>query len=412
MNADPHTTGVKGMFAPFKTTFKLNPECPSGSGGTVPPPRLVITGIGDSGTRGVRNLLARIGLRMCDIVNSASDNECTMVAHNHVYSLLACTHGHITASGYQRCTTPFRAAVATEVDGVARSWQCVVTRHAADHPHQYRQSALPWGFKNPRHIYLLPVLEQLYAAATMPVVVARDPRDICSGSNMGQYDELRRYGHFRDCYSWWASVWSDVLEGDATRRIVIVRIEDLVLPAPRDSLNVVTCLAHYARLTPMNTTAALQELQHMHTFASSYGGRRKTDSMRSQLIKQTSQGTQSTPLWNTLTSWLSLGHSRMAARSTPAGAALASAPAASAAPTSPAAGAGAATMATPRVHRHGSHARNATNASSTTLPDLQRVMRLLGYSATAYTTQAPAFVPSEHRHFCAPGYSVFGTSTE
>ena len=334
-----------------QTTFRIPSTCPNVSSSShVPPPKVVIAGIGDSGTRGVRNLLYKLGVQMCSIVNPASDNECSMLPHNNIYSLLACTRGHVSASGYATCGKAFTAAVDAEADGVARSWHCLGDR-----------SERLWGFKNPRHVYLLPVIEHLYAAATMPILVARDPRDVCTGSNTGQFNELRRYGRYNDCFAWWASTWSDILEGDGAKRFVIVRIEDLVLPEPRAdgaSMAVVHCLAKHAKLGDINTTTALSELQVMHGFAGSYGGSRHSSSTRQALITRTAPyvpGSQpSKPAWH---SWFWRSSSS----------------------------------------NGGGGGGNTTTSSDT----VQRVMRLLGYSLSAYSTQAPAFTPSAHKRVCA-----------
>ena len=89
-----------------QTTFRIPSTCPNVSSSShVPPPKIVIAGIGDSGTRGVRNLLYKLGVQMCSIVNPASDNECSMLPHNNIYSLLACTRGHV----YLASPSPYRS---------------------------------------------------------------------------------------------------------------------------------------------------------------------------------------------------------------------------------------------------------------------------------------------------------------
>ena len=272
-----------------------------------PPPTVIIMGIGDSGTRGVKLLLNRLGVRMCDAVNPSEDNELTMPPHELIPALLRCSNGHISASGYARCDDdcraagggPFSNATALEADGVARTWRCL---GADDARAAAAEQPAPWGFKNPRHIYLLPVVERLFGAATTPLLVARDPRDICSGTNQDQYVAFTRLfsGVFGDCFGWWASTWRDVLEGDAAARFVLVRIEDLVLPgpprggvplrSPSEGLGVVECIARHARLGSPDAQTASRELTYMHRFASSYAGARRTLATRKKLVERTARG--------------------------------------------------------------------------------------------------------------------------
>ena len=217
----------------------------------VPRPNIVIVGIGDSGTRGVRSALGAIGLaESSNVLNKAGDDGETNVATLAIKPLLNASSGTISADGY-RSSNPgaWNTAVWMEQIGALH-----VKKVAAPVTGQ------PWGFKSPREVYLLPVLTEAYSGAnafgprTTFLVVARDLRDLCTGANQDQFklfaslmgigvsdteaseDAASTHASLA-CFQFAAKVWRQVppsLGGQATASgstatsLSVVRIEDLV----------------------------------------------------------------------------------------------------------------------------------------------------------------------------------------
>ena len=155
-----------------------------------------------------------------------------------------------------------------------------------------------WAFKNPRHLWLQPVLQELYGNATLAVLVARDPRDLCMSHQQKKNDggtggggASGRFSASLDdlepCLAGWARTWSGILEGDgAMARFAIVRIEDLVVPDPSApgaaSLDVLSCVTRQVHgMKRFTLGAAAHALGTMHSHSSSYGGGYLTHADRS-----------------------------------------------------------------------------------------------------------------------------------
>jgi len=280
LTADAKPVGADGIAAQaqvIRKQLELRSQCklpPAGQ--AIKSPSAAITGVGDSGTRGVVQLLEAVGLRFSELrTPSTGDNTCTKDAQRAISNLTRCSGGVISASAYhgQACTEAFAIAKELEADGVAMTWESI----------KHNQDA--WGFKNPRHLYLQPVLQDLYGNQTLAVLVARDPRDICTGDNQHQYDTyltesidaqdgLPSSGSILSCYEWWAHTWTGVLEGDgAMERTVVVRIEDLVLPSLDTSLGVLGCVTKQIwGLGAYGRDVARDALIYSHSFNASYGG--------------------------------------------------------------------------------------------------------------------------------------------
>lgn len=143
------------------------------------------------------------------------------------------------------------------------------------------------GVQNPLHAYLQPVLQELYGDRTLALLVARDPRDICTGKNQGQFHALRdvqagcdglNSSCVGDCFDWWAGFWRDLFLGDGSMtRFLVIRIEDLVTPNPKRSSTSINALGCIARQLGMKYSRepAVQALSEMHVHASSYLGTKR-----------------------------------------------------------------------------------------------------------------------------------------
>jgi len=81
-------------------------------------------------------------------------------------------------------------AIETERAAATRTLDCAINDTALSPDSM--PANFKWGYKNPRHIYLMPVLDEAFNGKQKMVAVARDFRDLCSGSNRGQ---MRDYFH-------------------------------------------------------------------------------------------------------------------------------------------------------------------------------------------------------------------------
>ena len=147
-------------------------------------PNVVIFGIGDSGTRGVRTLYHVGGVAMCNETNGADDDWPSRVSDACIDHLLMTNRGKMSIASYRQASNhAFKRAVIAERFGANQSHTCAIR---ADNV----TKAAPWGFKGPRKIYMLPVMQEAWKLSrkrTQLVLVARDPRDICTGDNQQQF---------------------------------------------------------------------------------------------------------------------------------------------------------------------------------------------------------------------------------
>jgi len=174
--------------------------------------------------------------------NPAHDDIMSRPALASVVPLLNASGGVISRQGYMKNQAAWRMAVNFEKLGAHAS-------HKVAAP----VTGQPWGYKSPRQIFMLPAMDEAFSSAvgpasTLQLVVARDPRDICTGSNLMEFKMYASsmgfavdgalYKHQQsDCLLWWGELWGQVLPslgGEAvpsasiTSRIAVVRIEDLV----------------------------------------------------------------------------------------------------------------------------------------------------------------------------------------
>lgn len=239
--------------ASLQTRSFLRPGSPLNNQGVAvssDAPNLVIAGVGNSGTRGVKDLMQKLGLQMCYDVNDSQDNMKTdpgfhPKVRKALKSLLEGDGGRISLAAYQRDSPQFQSLVSWQEKAVAETARC-----AREGSH-----AGPWGFKNPQQLYLWPISKHLYGDRSKLLLVARDPRDICSSRNQIQFNTYcesllgRRCGGESDCYSFWAKLNSDFLDENAnTDSVRLVRIEDLAVPEPEVSRARVECLLDFSGL--------------------------------------------------------------------------------------------------------------------------------------------------------------------
>jgi len=133
--AIPHQASIKGQVLPGGQ-FALEEI----DGNADAHPTVLITGIGDSGTRGVEDLLLHLGLNICmkSLHDDTLDGDYTKGARHYYAPILTASRGSI--SSFQRQAAMFKEAVETEKKGAARVAECV----------KKKRHARPLGLQEPR----------------------------------------------------------------------------------------------------------------------------------------------------------------------------------------------------------------------------------------------------------------------
>lgn len=252
---------------------------------------IIIAGVGDSGTRGVKELMEKLGVDMCWDTNDSQDNQRTdPLLHpkviQHLKNILRHKH-RISLSAYQEDASSFQALVRWQKQQVSSTYRCAQS---------FAVKPALWGFKNPQQLYMWPISEYAFGGNSRLLVVLRDPRDICTSRNQNQFkmycdSVLGRpcANDEDDCYSFWAKLFSDFLDEHSMKDTVkFVRIEDLSVSDPALSRRTVQCLLSFANIEERSSLfssllsylptalAGPDEIQHalepLHAHRSSYLG--------------------------------------------------------------------------------------------------------------------------------------------
>lgn len=276
----------------------------AGSPGSVP--SLIIAGVGGSGTRGVADLMENLGLHMCEYVNAAQDNLDTDPSEHpgikEKLKRLLHVGGHrISVEAYQQDPATFKELVAWQKQQVERTRMCSIW--------QMNEDGI-WGFKNPQQLYLWPMSQYAYGNQSRLLLVVRDPRDVCSSHNHHQFNDYcesvlgRTCVGESDCFSFWAKVHSELLDGKAAQgTLTFVRIEDLSVPEPSVARARVECMLSSAGMAKaagfssyLNSFLNIPDkietaLRPVHAHSTSYMGQHygASDEERHRLIKLTSE---------------------------------------------------------------------------------------------------------------------------
>jgi len=266
-------------------------------------PSTVIVGICDSGTRGVEQMVVNLGFKVCQesLHESSLDNDLTKGLNDFINPILEFAEGSI--SDRQLSAPNFSDAVATELAGAAESLSCILGEDETS----LEAGHLTWGYKNPDHIFLLPVIDAAFEQKSKYLIVARDPRDSCTAHNRGQ---LHHYGtHFldeqQDCWQFWAKVWDSVLNTyEHDHRVKVVRVEDLVMPDPtRNSISFAKLqqVVDFMNISPTEEEM-IAELQGMHAYQDSYMGHHynMTDEDRQSLLSDIAARPDNTMLFKSM----------------------------------------------------------------------------------------------------------------
>ena len=183
---------------------------------------IVVAGTGGSGTRAVVKFLVKCGVDMGETNGVGDALAFVGLLDRHINSVLELTRD----SNYDPANLPsqLRAEVVADYLEAAR-------KHRPK-----RSGAGKWGFKNPRHIFLLPLLNIALPKATF-IHVVRDGRDMLLSGNKRQpsahFESLfgRLFSHSHEDI---ARFWSRTNAGTNRfgrntlgKRYITVRIEDL-----------------------------------------------------------------------------------------------------------------------------------------------------------------------------------------
>jgi Sulfotransferase family len=191
---------------------------------------IVIGGSGGSGTRAVARFLAAIGVQMGEHLNGSAD---ALAFVDTLDALISPILQNTRSLDYDPNGLP--------VDLVARAVEMI--HSAADSHCAPSDRGGRWGFKNPRHMFLLPILNRTFPEFVF-VHVLRDGRDMLFSDNQNQ---LRRYysdlfGRPRDvtleaAAAFWSMVNLQTASYSARvlkSRYMLLRLEDFCGEARQD----------------------------------------------------------------------------------------------------------------------------------------------------------------------------------
>lgn len=190
---------------------------------------IVVAGTGGSGTRAVVKFLVRCGVGMGETNGVGDAIAFVGLLDRHINCVLELTR----SCNYNPSDLPaqLREKIVTDYQ-----------RAAYEHRPKQNGGGI-WGFKNPRHIFLLPLLSCALPNATF-VHLVRDGRDMLLSENVRQpnahFDALfgRSFAHTHDDIArFWSRTNAATRQfGKDTlgRRYLNVRIEDLWGPDRRD----------------------------------------------------------------------------------------------------------------------------------------------------------------------------------
>mmetsp|Transcript_8250 Transcript_8250/g.9167 ORF Transcript_8250/g.9167 Transcript_8250/m.9167 type:complete len:370 (-) Transcript_8250:69-1178(-) len=243
-------------------------------------PDIVIMGFGDSGTRGVKKMMQALGVAMCHKKNPSGDNWLTEKTHAYIPALLQAAKGHVSSARGYMSSTVFLEAVQAELLAANTTWQCAMEDRGLSE--ESLPTSFKWGFKNPKQLYLLPVMDVAFHGKQNMLAVARDPRDVCTAHNQIQF---KRFGVIvlrnsstekrGRCLEFWSALWASVLQEYAhNEKFLIARIEDLVIHDPTTSSKSYETLKRMVELAGISpsTDEMHTQLEIAHRYKDSYMG--------------------------------------------------------------------------------------------------------------------------------------------
>jgi hypothetical protein len=215
---------------------------------------LVVGGIGDSGTRAVREVLRLFGVQMLahSKVNIPGDSEIFQAAYPLVDSHHT-IHHLMAVDLYTPAVKHAKKIDYSEIDSLGKEdqWQlgrqfiALQTYTSMNYSRLQRIHGKPlglWGFKHPRTSLMLPFFEAALGNDGFRFLhVLRDPKEVVFGNNQQVFDSLcdLYYGHICEKgpgkkLEFWVDLNHDILRFVKSNRLLAsrylpIRIEDLVL---------------------------------------------------------------------------------------------------------------------------------------------------------------------------------------
>jgi len=154
-------------------------------------------------------------------------------------------------------------------------------------------------------------MDEAFHNKTKYLIVARDPRDICTAHNQGQVNAFKQYfrgGGHDDCYQYFATLWRHVLGAyHGSDRVKVVRIEDLVRPPDAHesrpkARRVVKDMLRFLGISKKSKAAIDHQLNLMHKYKGEYGGHHYDmgPDDRDRILDQVSHRRNSKQLFNAM----------------------------------------------------------------------------------------------------------------
>lgn len=239
--------------------------------GVLGAPSVVVGGIGDSGTTAVIGALHRLGLVHCDKLNMFLEPVWAYYAPDGtprgivIRKLLESGNNQMTQAAYQTYPEQWEKALGLAHIASTKIGACIAEQYGRKA--RKALAGLTWGWKEPHWGWMLPVMDSAYELQTKYLIIARDPRDICTGDMQDQFHEYGEMLWIDNCHEWWAGYWNQLLNNyENTDRMRVVRIEDLVVPEPgreSTSLEVLQCVLKHVGLAAEGSAVvnALTELR-------------------------------------------------------------------------------------------------------------------------------------------------------
>ena len=275
------------------------------------PPTVIVSGVGDSGTRGMVEYLRRAGtVHMCDRGQSKQlDCDTTKPCQDHISQLLSKTKADVTSKLNETKMRKADDAAFHETVRCEKEKSQFIHNHSnfsATATTNVNEQKRLWGYKNPRHAYIAPAIAHAFRNDTAQLVVVRHPYDVCSGHNRRQFTDFGRYFNAtNNCVAFWANMHRNLFHlatsGDPTVRMKMVRIESFTLGTPAQRQSVGRCVAKFVGWE-FDQQASAAAAADMAVFNSSYGGRARLEKDAShklvaKAISQTDENVAEVAAW-------------------------------------------------------------------------------------------------------------------
>jgi hypothetical protein len=215
---------------------------------------VIVGGIGDSGTRGVRDVLVHFGATMLDEKHVVADSKDSLIYMQHFLTVNSKGKAH-ARSPAGLYNTPMKMAhsinynesvVPEDFWQRGRQWVAKMIDRTMTVSQQLREAhgvakLDPWGFKHPRTALLLPYWHSTLGGKFKFIHVLRDGKDVSQGENQIIFQDHCALYYGRACsdsigqhFAFWADLNRDIFEYVMQSSLhadqyLAIRVEDLVV---------------------------------------------------------------------------------------------------------------------------------------------------------------------------------------